>query len=195
MAGWDGSVWLSATSGSYVFNAAVDYGVYAPGQFNLTFPGSDPSNNTRYVYAYQFFDSATGGTPSSNISIKQFSVHLDGNEQAANEGELADPLGSAGLPALYPATPSASSAVWTYTGTVANVAPGQKSEILFFTSPFAPERGITAMQVTHSLNVNGTPATGNGLPNPTPEPASLLLLATAAGLWGLRGVLRRRFCR
>ncbi len=43
IAGWDGSIWLSATSGSYVFNTAVDYAVYVTGQFNLTFRAATPA--------------------------------------------------------------------------------------------------------------------------------------------------------
>ncbi len=35
----------------------MDYAVYAQRYFDQSFPGGDPSNGARYVYAYQFFNS------------------------------------------------------------------------------------------------------------------------------------------
>ena len=94
MVGWDGSVSLSATYSPYSLSAVVDYAVYAKGSFDQSFPGSDPSNGACYVYAYQFFNSE----PASTVSIKQFSVGLNGHDQVANQAQLADPSGPAGLP-------------------------------------------------------------------------------------------------
>ena len=55
--------------------------MYAKGSFDQSFPGSDPSNGACYVYAYQFFNSE----PASTVSIKQFSVGLNGHDQVANQ--------------------------------------------------------------------------------------------------------------
>ena len=196
MSGWQGSVTLSAARLSYLLSATVDYAVYVPGSFDLSFPGSDPSNNTSYVYAYEIFDSAE---PTSTEYIKQFSVGLHGGGPVANQGDLTPPIGPAGQPSEPPGFGSApTSAVWSYSGLngSTNILPGQNSEILFFTSPDAPGWDYTSLLASHGLApqtpATGVPARGNAVPSPTPEPATMLLLATAACLFGLLGVVRRR---
>ena len=201
MAGWRGSVSLY----DFVGARTIIYSrlrwimrSYAPGKFDLSFAASDPSNGAGYVYAYQFFDAAS---PTSTEIIRTFSVGLEGDEQVANQGQLASPPGPAGIASKTPGftNPYPTSAVWTYSSALGYVQPSQNSEILFFTSPFAPEWDFTSVTTLHGIGAQ-TPASGviptkgNAVPSPTPEPAGLLLLATAAGLIGLLGVVRRR-CR
>ena len=191
MAGWDGSVPLSTTYSSppslYSLNAVVDYAVYKPGYFNLSFPGDDPSAGARYVYAYQFFNNVN-----STEYIKLFSVGLDGDEQVANQAQLTDPDAPAGEPATFAKFGSApTSAAWAYSGLHGskNVLPGQKSEILIFTSPFGPQWASTELTASDAVSAENP----NGVPSPTPEPSAAILLATAVGLFGLLGFVRRRF--
>ena len=62
-------------------DGSIDYAVYAPGQFDLSFPGEDPSHGTQYVYRYQLYDSSS---PTSTDSIRKLSVGLVGVTDAAN---------------------------------------------------------------------------------------------------------------
>ncbi len=192
MAGWDGYVTLSNSSHSHTLNGTVDYAVYAPGAFDLSFPGSDPSNNTAYVYAYEFFNT----TSTSTEKILNFSVGLHGGGPVANQGYLTPPAGPSGNPSDVPGPITSTAAVWYYSSPN-YVGVGQNSEVLIFTSPCAPEWDTVALSGNYSvganLPTNGIPAQGNGVPSPTPEPAAMLLLAMAAGLLGLRGIVRRRF--
>ena len=43
MTGWSGTVNFDAAQAPFTMKAEVDYAVYAPGQFNLSFAGGDPS--------------------------------------------------------------------------------------------------------------------------------------------------------
>jgi hypothetical protein len=197
LSGWHGYVSLSSAQNSRLLSATVDYAVYAPGTFDLSFPGGDPSNNTAYVYAYEFFDSAK---PTSTESILQFSVGLHGGGSVANQGYLTPPIGPVGQPSEPTGVINSTAAVWSYDGLNGStiVQPGQNSEILLFTSAFAPRWDSTAMLASHSLGAQTpgkgiVPAQGNGVPSPTPEPASMFLLAMAASLFGLLGIVRRRF--
>ena len=51
---WQGSkAYLQAAPvGTGSLNALVDFAVFAPAKFNLSYPGMDPSGGANYVYAY-----------------------------------------------------------------------------------------------------------------------------------------------
>jgi hypothetical protein len=192
MAGWQGYVTLSSSAHSHTLNGTVDYAVYAPGTFDLSFPNSDPSNNSAYVYAYEFFNT----TSTSTEKILNFSVGLHGGGPVANQGYLTPPVGPSGYTSDPPGPIASTAAVWYYSSP--NYVPvGQNSEILIFTSPSPPEWDTVALSGNYSMGANlptnGIPARGNGVPSPIPEPAAMLLLAMAAGLCGLLGIVRRRF--
>jgi hypothetical protein len=194
MAGWHGFVSLSGSHPNHYLYATVDYAVYAPGTFDLSFPGSDPSNNNAYVYAYEFFNNTTS---TSTEKVSAFSVGLHGGGPVANAGYLTPPVGPTGQTSDPPGAITSTAAVWYYS-TANYVGPGQNSEVLIFTSPFAPEWDLTALSANYSVGAqtpgNGiVPVQGNGVPSPTPEPATMLLLAMAGGLFGLLGIVRRRF--
>ena len=70
----------------------VDYCVYAPGQFSLSFPAwDDPTDGTQYVYAYQIFNDVDRSYP-SKAPVVRFSVGLNGpfEEEANNIGYIID---------------------------------------------------------------------------------------------------------
>ena len=158
MPGWSGTLSLSAAKSGASLNAAVDYAVYAPGSFDVSFPNLDPSDNTRYVYAYQIFDKST-----STASITTFTVGLNVAAQVASQEQLADPLAPAGQASATPGftDPAPTSAVWDYTGSN-NVLPTKKGEILIFTSPFAPQWASASMLATSHLSAQAPGS--NGLP-------------------------------
>jgi len=198
MAGYHGTLSLSDTLGKHTLNVLVDYAVYAPGTFDNSFSNEDPSDGTGYVYAYQFVNSATS---TSKEVIEQFAVGLNVHAQVANQEQLSDPNAPAGQLSEPPGFGGSviSSALWSYSGlrgSADGVLPGEKSEILIFTSPFAPGWGSTSMQASYMISVQ-TPASGvaavfgNAVPSPTPEPATVVLMATAAGLFVLLRVVRR----
>lgn len=55
---------------SETFSMEMDYAVFAPGAYPASYNGTDPSDGTRYVYAYQVFvDPASDGNLSS-LSFK-----------------------------------------------------------------------------------------------------------------------------
>src|SRR2546426_12007332 len=66
MTGWNGTVNFDTVIAPFTMKAEVDYAVYAPGQFNLSFPGGDPSAGARYVYAYRVHN-----TGSSTLSTER----------------------------------------------------------------------------------------------------------------------------
>jgi hypothetical protein len=199
MSGWRGDLAMYGTKTrtlggvlhTFTLSATIDYAVYAPGSFDLSFPNADPSGNTDYVYAYQFVDSSASTEP-----VVSLSVGFGGDAHVATEGQVADPLtgGQASeTPKLTGSPPT--SATWSYLS--ATVSPGHDSDILFYTSPYGPQWGHGSLLATNALSVNSAPngvtlGPGNALPTPTPEPAAVVLLATAAALFALRRVVRRR---
>jgi hypothetical protein len=160
-------------------SANVEYAVYAPGKFGLSFgPLNDPSGGTHYVYAYQIYNTAVGA---GARSISTLTVGLDGNELPANPGFLGAALGLAPSgSSLVPAGPPSTSARWSYTGTL--LAPGGNSEVLIFTSPYGPEK--------ESASLIGGITNAQQLPSPVPEPATLVLVGI--GAMALIGAYRRR---
>src|SRR5438552_10825429 len=65
MAGFHGTTDFTSNVGTLFLRAEVDYAVYEPGKFQLTFgPGSDPSNGTQYLYAYELHNTGTVGNSS-----------------------------------------------------------------------------------------------------------------------------------
>ena len=200
MPGWYGSTLLSGIDpfiGYYKVAADVDYAVYAPGQFDLTFgAGSDPSGGTEYVYAYQMHNRDA----SESSTIKSLSVGLDGD--SGRPGHLAEPLngsplgyvsflddvlfGDFGLDpddsrAVPPSgPPSPTSMRWDFEqNNLPTLLPGMSSDILLFTSPAEPE--------WDSGTLDAAWAGSGSLPSPSPEPATMGLLA----LGGL-AILKRR---
>lgn len=167
-----GSQLYSNSFAGFSVNASVDYAVFAPGAFGVAFPGQDPSGGSDYVYAYQINN--LPGTIPAATPISQFTVGLDGNE----------PLGATGFITDVGVTdPSASSYIGAGPTSVAyNFLPqipfNGTSAVLFFTSAAAPE--------FDTATVNAAWADTHELPSPTPEPATLGLVALGLGLVGMR---------
>ncbi|MBN1588871.1 MAG: hypothetical protein JW888_05095 [Pirellulales bacterium] len=180
MPGWHGTQFFA---GSYwgmgmspFFNADVDYAVYAPGQFEVTFDGADPSEGVDYVYAYQIFHVG----PGTDEPLLQFSVGLDGIA-AEGAGVITD-FGAGQAPTSASFSTSGNnpptSAVWYYDSPM-SLAPGCQSNILLFTSSAPPEWDTSTLRGTNST------AKTELLPSPgVPEPAMLILIIAAAGVLG-----------
>ena len=178
--GWHGTQHFQATPSLYL---NVDYCVYAPGAFDLTFgSGADPSHGTQYVYAYQILNDIPGHPAPDPLKdyVTSFSVGLsDRNEQPANVAVVTVTGGK--TPALKyfsPAPPQVPSTVtWKFTTSVKS---GSFSNILLYTSPFGPE--------LDNATILGYSADTHLLPSPLPEPATLMLMGggLAAILWQAR---------
>lgn len=163
--------------------ADVEYCVYAPGDFQLSFPGQDPSLGTEYVYAYQIFNDLDPypTTPTwwdgAHGHLNAFSVAIDGDEQAHNDHHFNDP-------AQVPPPPQVDPSSHTIVGTSAffgfadasQLDYGEVSEILIFTSPFTPEED--------DAGLSGVRGESHLLPSPSnvPEPATLGLLLLGSAL-------------
>jgi hypothetical protein len=186
---WQGTLNLNGTSpdGTKNIHVNIDYAVYTPttdpvgGNFNSTFPGQDPSNGSKYVYAYQLFNIGTTG----DAKIMSFTVGLDGDiyESPANINSFNNPnlpLGVTPLNMQLSGSPP-TSAIWNYT--MSNIGLGGRSKILMFTSPRGPEWDFSSI-----IGTSATGATGY-LPSPVPEPATLLILGVAGSLF----LLLRKF--
>jgi hypothetical protein len=160
------SVSISRTTNPKFF-AHIDYAVYSPGEYpgSLTFPAD------KYVYCYQLFNVSTS---TSNIMSLDINIDPDASVDSTNY-DTASLSGIAG--GINPAVYIYSRDQVQYGFTSRNlVTVNQHSSVLIFTSAFAPD----SIMGTGFL---GTTTAGNftiQLPVPTPEPASLLLLALAS---------------
>lgn len=148
----------------FTVSANVDFAVFAPGAFGVSFPGQDPSGGADFVYAYQIENLDT--------PVTQFTVGLDGNEPLGAIGFVSDIGLTDPSTAVYVGA-GPTSAAWDFAspGTIAN---GGSSAILFFTSAAAPH--------LDSATVAAAWSNSHDLPSPLPEPATLGLMALGLGL-------------
>ncbi len=180
----NGQAWYGSSpySGGSLMGT-VDWLVFAPGEFPAAL--SDTSTFTppagELVYAYQINNTGTSDTSTLAVAIAA--------------GSPADNIGSFPLDSGVPPgsgagdvtlTPGAS-AYWFFSG--GGITTGQSSIGLAYASPNTPE------QEYGSLVNSGQGAFANPLPapstSPVPEPSTVILLAAAAVLLGLR---RRFWC-
>jgi hypothetical protein len=168
----------------------VEYCVYAPGQFGLSFSGEDPTGGTDYVYAYQIFNTVSPHPyPSDKAPVRSFSVGVDQvKDQVANLSYLVDDPNH-----KYPTgvVLGLDSARWNFEDPN-DVEYGYVSDILFYTSPFAPYTTLDPNK--HKATVRGPSiylkTIVDVLPTPAPEPATVGLLG--AGLFVLTQRARRK---
>jgi len=182
VSGFHGTQDFSTSIGTLSMKGEVDYAVYAPGKFKLTFgAGSDPSGDKRYVYAYQLHN--TGGTTDRDLGF--LSVGFDaagpGGSNPTDIGMLLvgdhgdDPSSFSFIPA---GGPPFNSATWNFANTLPDA---HYSEILLFTSPYSPEFYDASVQ-------GGGLSKQSRLPSPVPEPGSAL---AACGMIGALLIRRR----
>jgi hypothetical protein len=154
-------------------DANVQYCVYAPGQFNLSYPAwDDPTDGLQYVYTYQIYNNITRTGTKPYISY--FSVGISGaDEQADNIGYLIDDPNHK--------DPNHFDLAGTKAGWFFDASPylayDSISDILYFTSPFSPELD------TSTVSGGIYSCTRNDLPSPNPEPTTIVLMG--AGLFVL----------
>ena len=150
----------------------IQYCVYAPGQFALSFPGEDPSGGSEYVYAYEVANDIAPhpvDPPFDPGYVTRFSVGLnDEDEQAANIGFVDGAGQNPNASFLVPRT-----AGWDFTSPTLNYV--STSDVLLFTSPFPPELDTATVS-------GGAHIKTENLPSPTPEPATFALLAVGAAV-------------
>jgi len=178
---YQGSQVFQNKGGPSTLTVNVEFAVYAPGQFNLSFPGSDPSLGSQYVYAYEAFNLNVTPFPRT---LAIFTVGLKDGAQAANVGAqpiLTDPLALPPASSSFGGTPP-NAARWDFTGQVIPV--GRNSQILLYTSPHPPTF------VTSSV-IGGGLADSKNLPSPIPEPASWVLLGIGSVALAYRRIRAR----
>lgn len=184
MSAWQGDLLMTGPMpGMYeVIAVRTEYCVYLPGQFDLSFPGEDPSGGARYIYAYQLFNDLdphpAAGTGYDPDYVYRFTVGLNTDEAAADNTYLS---GTGAVPDdLDTLTATSTQVGWNFT--LNQMYYPSVSAVLLFSSPYGPEM--------YNATVRGWQlATGYELPSPVPEPATLSLLAIGAGWLAMR---RRR---
>ncbi len=177
---------ITATAGSLSISMDIQYAVFAPGQFDLSFgAGADPSGGTQYVYAYQFYNQGTppGGRVFSGVSVGLVLGNNAANIEAlplgfGNFGQLPTSVSFGGSPP--------SSARWNYT--TSTLPLGAQTQILLFTSPHGPTRSTA--QATGGLGV--TTDLNHLVPTPVPEPDTWMLVGSSVGALLLARALRRK---
>jgi hypothetical protein len=183
---WCGSQQFDNTEYLPDLSIRLEYCVYAPGNpgdpgtFAASFPGQDPTNGAKWIYAYQIFNNIAPHPGSSPDYVDRFSVGLnEGNELPSNIGYVVgtgqDPNASS-LPSL--------TAAWFFTrknGLSNKLLYPSTSAVLFYASPFGPELDGATVQ---GLNLKYL---DDSVPSPTPEPTTLVLTVAALGL-----AIRRR---
>ena len=185
MPSWQGTETFSSTPPTPLpmldFFAEVDYAVFAPGTFELSFPGMDPSGGTDFVYAYQIFN--TG--PLANDSLRQLSVGFDGDESVRNVTSVGSGV-SPSSAAFQGTSPSFTSVAWSFSGnTIPPGDPDPQSNILIYTSLNGPQLDGSTVLANFSA--------GSGeLPSPVPEPGAIVLLVVGAAVLLLRRRMARR---
>jgi hypothetical protein len=173
MPGYYGTRTFSSSTAGDTLLAAVDFAVYAPGNY----PGADPSLGNDYAYVYQIFADSL-----STVNAGFFSVGLTSGSGAHHPGDdvSGGAPGNTGGTTYDLARIGPSSAYWVFDP---EIGAGTHSTTLLFTSPFGPTWKSTA------LADGGLPTPANDLiASPLPEPATLSLLA----LGGLLALRRRR---
>lgn len=171
MAGYQGTETYSYGFGATtLWTTSVDFSVYEPGQFELSYPAASiPAGH--YVYAYQVDDIIAGAYGSSYAYVTRFSVGLTGEDSEvgiiasiSTSGDVTPSNSS-----FAPATPPHDTAGWDFNP---RVNAGETSEVLYFTSPYEPE--------WDNSTVSGYLSDTQTVPSPTPEPATIGLLAAGA---------------
>ena len=160
--GFFGTVYYDYTAAGDTLTAQVDYAVYGPDDY----PGLDPSGGADYAYVYQIFSDAA-----STVGVKFFSVGLESGAIARNPGEdtSGGAPGQSGGRSPGMTWVDSDSVLWVFNP---SVLVGGYSTTLLFTSPYRPTWKSGA------LADGGLPTPGSGLlPSPTPEPATLALMA------------------
>jgi hypothetical protein len=180
---WQNTVRLQSSPAIVAVN--VDYCVYAPGQFGLSFSGADPTGGTEYVYAYQIRNTLSPHPyPAYKGAVTRFSEGLSGgDEQASHIGSVLDDPNDPNRKMPTAQQLSLQTAGWDF-NSPGELKYGYTSGVLFFTSPHSPE--MDTGSVTGSM---GFYASGQ-FPSPAPEPATGGLLG--AGLIVLAGRKARR---
>lgn len=190
---WCGRVEFRGIMLDFLWYAAdVEYCVYAPGDaFAESWPGAtDPSNGEHFVYTYQIFNdldpypSFLPPWPEATGHVDTLTVGINGgDEQAANDGSIS---GSGDKAPTY-RNINPTSVLWQFlngVGGTNQINLGDVSDVLLFTSPFAPE--------WDSATLSGQLIDTEYLPSPMPEPMTLGLLALALGAAALLRTRRRR---
>ena len=124
LGGFKGTSTLSFTTGSLSVAGNIEYAVYYPGQFNLSFgAGSDPSNGTQYVYAYQVDN--TGTVPAGGRDISLMGVTLLPTNSSTNIESLPLSHGNFGVVPAASGSQAAppTTARWLYTSTTIGLGP------------------------------------------------------------------------
>lgn len=189
--GWYGSLPVQFTvDPEKPVDGSIDYAVYAPGKFNLSFPGQDPSNGARYVYRYQLHNNDVSV---SSDYIKKLTIALVGDTQAANCMWIEPTSGPYSIEGFVPdyrvrltGSPP-TSAIWYYRESSA-LQPGSDSKMLIFTSPYGPTYRLATIgsssAIGHSVDYLGNQYNQweGMVPSPVPEPASLCSLLLFGGI-------------
>lgn len=188
--GWQGSANFLGVNGAFTLSAAVEFAVYAPGQFPtsalLGNPGAiDPSLGTEYVYAYEVFNQGNAVMISLSVGIQPGGIP-NGSTNVTHD-PVSPELGLApDISQFIPAGDPKTSAKWSYTTSL--LLPGLHSDILLFTSPFGPHMNLSSMVGGHAtLASSALPS-----PLPVPEPATLALSLVAATCLVATQLIRRR---
>ena len=178
LAAWQGTQrFYDTDGGGATLDVDVEYAVYAPGNYGLS--GTDPSSGAHYVYAYQVFNDLLG-----NVPVSSFSVGLDPTANVANIGSDAGsgtPGGTAPTASAFSGSPPTSAVWYFYLNTIDPPPANEYSTVLLFTSPYGP-KWMPASVMDGGLSAQ------QDLPSPTPEPATLALMA----LGGVAALIRRR---